>query len=76
MGPNAAGRSGLHREYPHRGKVAEEVVQHLAVLPGAEVEVTLEIHAKIPEGAPERVVRTVTENCSTLRFENHQFEER
>ena len=36
--------------------------------------VTLEIEAKIPGGAPEHVVRTVTENSRTLKFTNHGFE--
>jgi len=56
------------------GKIAEEVVQHLSGLIGAELEVTLEIQAKIPEGVPEHQVRTVTENCRTLRFKHHGFE--
>jgi hypothetical protein len=30
--------------------------------------VTLEIEAEIPSGAPEQVVRTVTENSRTLKF--------
>ncbi len=55
--------------------VATEVVAHLAGLVGAQVKVTLEIDAEIPEGAPDHVVRTVTENSRTLRFENHEFEE-
>ena len=41
----------------------------------AEVTVTLEIDAEIPEGAPENVVRTVTENSRTLKFASHGFEE-
>jgi hypothetical protein len=57
------------------GKIAEEVVQHLVGLLGAEVEVTLEIHAMIPDGTPENVVRTVTENCRTLRFKTYGFED-
>lgn len=57
------------------GQIAEEVVQHLASLVGAEVEVTLEIQVRIPEGAPDQVVRIVTENCRTLRFSNHAFEQ-
>ncbi|MBI3989848.1 MAG: hypothetical protein HY347_09560, partial [candidate division NC10 bacterium] len=56
------------------GLIAQEVVQHLAGLVGADLEVTIEIHAKIPDGAPEHVVRTVTENCRTLRFKTHGFE--
>ena len=44
------------------------MVAHLNGLMGAKVRVTLEIHAEIPDGAPEDVVRTVTENAMTLRF--------
>ncbi|HNT34946.1 MAG TPA: AAA+ family ATPase, partial [bacterium] len=55
-------------------KVAEEVIAHLSVLPESKVKVTLEIEAILPEGAPENVVRTVTENCQTLRFETQGFE--
>ncbi len=57
------------------GKVAEEVVQHLTGLLGSEVEVTLEIHANIQDGAPDSVVRTVSENCRTLKFDSFGFEE-
>ena len=34
----------------------------------------LEIQATIPDGAPDNVVRTVTENCRTLKFKTHGFE--
>jgi hypothetical protein len=56
------------------GRIAEEVIAHLTGLMGAEVKVTLEIEAYIPEGTPENVVRTVTENSSTLKFTSHGFE--
>ena len=56
------------------GKIAEEVIQHLTGLVGAKVEVTLEIHAEIPNGAPDQVVRTVTENARTLKFTAQGFE--
>lgn len=56
------------------GRIAEEVIAHLAGLTGTEVKVTLEIEAEIPSGAPEQVVRTVTENSRTLKFESHGFE--
>jgi hypothetical protein len=55
--------------------IASSVVQHLAGLLDAKVKVTIEIDAEIPSGAPENVVRTVTENCRTLKFENQGFEE-
>ncbi|MFZ2361600.1 MAG: Swt1 family HEPN domain-containing protein [Anaerolineae bacterium] len=57
------------------GAVHEAVVQHLQSLVGAEVQVTLEIQAYLPDGAPENVVRTVTENARTLRFEGFGFED-
>ncbi len=57
------------------GTIAQEVVSHLAGLIGADVKVTLEIDATIPNGASEQVVRTVTENCRTLKFTSHGFEE-
>lgn len=55
-------------------RVFEEVLQHLAALVGAEVEVTLEIQARVPAGVPENVVRTVTENTRTLKFASAEFE--
>lgn len=42
---------------------------------GANVKVTLEIHADLPGGATDELVRTVTENAATLKFENFGFEE-
>jgi len=56
------------------GRIADEVISHLVGLVGANVTVTLEIGAEIPTGSPENVVRTVTENCQTLKFFNHGFE--
>ena len=56
--------------------ISQEVIQHLVSLVGSDVSVTLEIQAEVPEGVPERVVRTVSENCRTLKFEGHGFEEK
>ncbi len=56
-------------------QIADEVIQHLTKLLGAKVEITLEIQAEIPNGVPENVVRTVLENCRTLRFRQYGFEE-
>ena len=55
-------------------QIADEVIAHLAGLVGANVTVTLEIEAEISDGAPEQVVRTVTENSKTLKFTNQAFE--
>jgi len=54
--------------------IADEVIAHLAGLVGSRVKVTLEIEAEIPTGAPDHVVRTVTENSVTLKFTSQGFE--
>lgn len=56
------------------GKIAEEVISHLAGLVGTSVTVIIEIEAQIPDGAPDNVVRTVTENARTLKFTSQGFE--
>ena len=56
------------------GGIANEIIQHLASLPDSEVEVTLEIQARVPGGVPDTVVRTVSENCRTLKFTSQHFE--
>jgi predicted AAA+ superfamily ATPase len=55
-------------------KIADEVIAHLAGLVGATVTVTLEISAEVPDGVPDQAVRTVTENCRTLKFSDQGFE--
>jgi hypothetical protein len=57
------------------GKIADAVIQHLAGQMGARVKVTLEIHAELPGGASDTLIRTVTENAKTLKFEDFGFEE-
>lgn len=56
------------------GRTADEVISHLAGILGAQVKVTLEIEAEVPGGVPDNVVRTVTENCRTLKFNSQGFE--
>ena len=56
------------------GKIAEEVLQHLTVLPKSKMRVTIEIDAEVPEGVAEDTQRVLTENCQTLRFKDHGFE--
>ena len=54
--------------------IADEVISHLSGLVDAKVAVTLEIEAEVPSGAPQNVVRTVTENSRTLNFTSQGFE--
>jgi hypothetical protein len=56
------------------GRINEEVIAHLAGLVGSNVTVTLEIEVEVPSGVPENVVRTVTENSRTLKFNSQGFE--
>lgn len=55
-------------------KIAEEVLQHLTTLPGAEASITLEVNIKVPGGVKDDVVRTVLENARTLGFTIKNFD--
>ncbi|MCL4239733.1 MAG: DUF499 domain-containing protein [Dehalococcoidia bacterium] len=66
LDPSRAGRDA--------SRIADEVIAHLVGLVGADVRVTLEIEADIPDGAPDNVVRTVTENSRSLKFTSQGFE--
>ena len=50
------------------------MISHLSGLTGANVRLTLEIEADIPDGAPDDVVRVVNENSRTLKFSDSGFE--
>ena len=70
---------GSVRVRPHpsgarRGAIADEVIAHLAGQTGAEVTVTVEIEARLPNGASDQLVRTVTENGRTMKFDSQGFE--
>ena len=66
LDPTRAGRDA--------SQIADEVISHLSGLTGANVRLTLEIEADIPDGAPDQVVRIVTENTRTLKFDDSGFE--
>ena len=53
----------------------DEVVQRLTSQLGCDVEVTLEIAARLPDGFDDATVRTVSENSRTLKFDDYGFEE-
>jgi hypothetical protein len=57
------------------GLIVEEVIERLTSQVGCEVEITLEINARRPEGFDESTVRTISENSRTLKFEHYGFEE-
>ncbi len=55
------------------GQIAEEVLQHLSTLPGAQVEVRIEIQVRVPKGISEQVRRVVGENARSLKFDSSEF---
>lgn len=65
---------GTKRVSPDRlgigaAEIGDEIVKHLAAMDGTDVEITIDISASRPAGFDESVVRTVTENVNTLKFE-------
>jgi len=56
------------------GRIADEVTAHLVGQMDAEVNVTIEIEARLPNGATDQFVRIVTENSRTLKFASQGFE--
>ena len=51
----------------------QEIIQHLMAVDGSEVELKLEVEVTAPDGIPNNVVRTVSENCRTLRVTDFGF---
>jgi len=55
-------------------KLVEEIISHLTTVDGCNIEVSLEVNADAPKGMPSAIVRTVSENCRTLKVDGG-FEE-
>lgn len=56
-------------------KYVEEIIQHLTSADGAKVKVSLEVEAETVDGFTQQTVRTISENCRTLRVRSSGFEE-
>ena len=56
-------------------RLVEEVINHLTSVDTAQVEVSLELNVTSQEGMSPQVVRTVSENCRTLRVRSFGFDE-
>jgi predicted AAA+ superfamily ATPase len=56
-------------------KYVEEIIQHLTAVDGARVKVSLEVEAETDDGFTQQTVRTISENCRTLRVRDSGFEE-
>jgi predicted AAA+ superfamily ATPase len=57
-------------------RAVEEVLSHLAGQLGTHVEIVVDVSATNDEGFSAQVVRTVSENARTLRFDDADFESR
>lgn len=57
------------------GNLMDEVINHLMQVDGSNVEIKLMVEASMPNGTPVTTVRTVTENCKTLKVERFEFNE-
>jgi hypothetical protein len=56
-------------------KYVEEIIQHLTSVDGAKVKISLEVEAESTDGFTQQTVRTISENCRTLRVRDSGFEE-
>jgi predicted AAA+ superfamily ATPase len=56
-------------------RLVEEIIAHLASVNGSQLEVTLEVNANAPNGLPQQTIRTVSENCRTLKVKDFGFDE-
>jgi hypothetical protein len=57
-------------------KLADEILGPLGATPGVTLNVTIEVEAMTPDGFDDAKVRTVSENATTLKFEQSGFEDR
>jgi predicted AAA+ superfamily ATPase len=53
----------------------QEIIQHLMAVNGADVEMKLEVQVEASEGIPASTVRTVSENCKTLKVTDFGFDD-
>lgn len=55
--------------------MVDEIIKHIVNVEGSQVQISIEVNAGTPNGYPQDVVRTVTENCKTLKVRQYGFEE-
>ena len=53
--------------------LVQEVIAHLYNADNAEVKIILDVNVDLPNGTPVPIVRTVTENCRTLKVDDFGF---
>jgi hypothetical protein len=55
------------------GDFLDEVMSHLQALPGAEVNMSVEVQVKVPDGIDDATVRIVLENSRSLKANDSQI---
>lgn len=50
--------------------LVQEVIAHLYNADNAKVTITLDVNVDLPKGTPMPIVRTVAENCRTLKVDD------
>ncbi len=58
------------RPVKHFGDISKEILDHFASQVGVDLDVQLIVTAKKPEGFTDHIVRTITENARTLKFDD------
>ena len=53
----------------------DEIIRHLMQVDGATVELKLDVDVIAPDGIPTSTIRTVSENCKTLKITDFGFDE-
>lgn len=51
------------------------IIEHLSAVDGAVVSIKLEVEVDAPKGIPSNTVRTVSENCRTLKVDEFAFDD-
>jgi len=55
------------------GDFLDEVMSHLQALPGADVNLSVEVQVKVPDGIDDATARVVLENSRSLKVDNPQI---
>jgi hypothetical protein len=64
-----------HADFRERaGDLSREVAAQLAKVVGSKVEIIIEVAAEAEHGFTDDVMRSVSENCRTLKFDSFEFE--
>ncbi len=53
--------------------IYDEIIKHLKDIDGSSVEMKLEVEVTAPNGIPDSTIRTVSENCKTLKVNDFEF---